>query len=187
MAPSALPDADAARLAGPRATWPDTRPLNMHPRCVFDKLPIVQLTKYTDLALRAVMRLAVADGSALLTTRQIADAMRVPYTHAAKAIAHLQHLGVVEARRGRGGGLALTGSGRSARVGELVRELEGDREAVTCEGANPCPLAGDCRLRHAFAQAQLAFYASLDRYTVEDLVDSPTGPVLLSLVGAHHP
>jgi Rrf2 family nitric oxide-sensitive transcriptional repressor len=113
--------------------------------------------------------------------------MRVPYTHAAKAIAHLQRLGVVESRRGRGGGLALTGSGRSARVGGLIRELEGDREAVVCEGTNPCPLAGDCRLRHAFREAQRAFYASLDRYTVDDLVASPTGPVLLSLAGPHRP
>ncbi|MCL2730007.1 MAG: Rrf2 family transcriptional regulator [Actinomycetia bacterium] len=147
----------------------------------------MQLTKYTDLALRAVMRLAVTDGGALLTTREVADAMRVPYTHTAKAIAHLQHLGVVESRRGRGGGLALTDRGRSARVGELIRELEGDREAVACEGTNPCPLAGGCRLRHAFREAQLAFYASLDRFTVDDLVASPTGPVLLSLTGPHHP
>ncbi|MBY8882432.1 RrF2 family transcriptional regulator [Actinacidiphila acidipaludis] len=145
----------------------------------------MQLTKYTDLALRAAMRLAVADGRELLTTKEIAEAMRVPYTHTAKAIAHLRHLGVVEARRGRGGGLALTEQGRRSRVGELIRTLEGDRESVTCEGANPCPLAGGCRLRHALREAQQAYYASLDRFTIQDLVASPTGPVLLSLAGPH--
>lgn len=85
----------------------------------------MRLTRYTDLALRAVMRLAVVDGEELLTTRQIADSMNVPYTHMAKAIAQLQHLGVIEARRGRNGGLTLTGAGRSTRVGDLVRTLEG--------------------------------------------------------------
>jgi len=157
----------------------------MHPRCTFDNLLIVQLTKYTDLALRAAMRLAVADGRELLTTKEIAEAMRVPYTHTAKVIAHLQHLGVVEARRGRGGGLTLTDQGRRTRVGELIRTLEGDRESVACEGAVPCPLAGGCRLRHALREAQQAFYASLDRFTIQDLVASPTGPVLLSLAGPH--
>jgi Rrf2 family nitric oxide-sensitive transcriptional repressor len=143
----------------------------------------VQLTKYTDLALRAAMRLAVLDGNDLLTTREVAEAMRVPYTHTAKAIAHLQRLGVVEARRGRGGGLSLTEQGRQARIGWLVRALEGDREAAVCEGTKPCPLAASCRLRQALRQAQQAFYASLDQLTVEDLVASPAGPVLLTLGG----
>ncbi|MCC9708043.1 Rrf2 family transcriptional regulator [Streptomyces sp. MNU76] len=141
----------------------------------------MRLTRYTDLALRAVMRLAVVDSEELLTTRQIADSMNVPYTHMAKAIAQLQHLGVIEARRGRNGGLTLTEAGRSTHVGDLVRTLEGDREAVVCEGDTPCPLAGACRLRRALRQAQDAFYASLNGATVADLVTSPTGPVLLAL------
>ncbi|MDT7845637.1 RrF2 family transcriptional regulator [Streptomyces justiciae] len=141
----------------------------------------MRLTRYTDLALRAVMRLAVMDGQELLTTKRIADGMNVPYTHMTKAIAHLQHLGVIEARRGRNGGLALTPAGRETRVGELVRNLEGDGEVVPCEGEEPCPLAGACRLRRALREAQEAFYASLDHLTIEDLVASPTGPVLLSL------
>ncbi|MCF2130983.1 Rrf2 family transcriptional regulator [Strepomyces sp. STD 3.1] len=145
----------------------------------------MRLTKYTDLALRAVMRLAVVDDGELLTTREIAEAMRVPYTHMAKAIAHLKRLGVVEARRGRNGGLALTGTGRHAGVGRLVRALEGNREVVMCDGDDPCPLAGGCRLRRALHEAQEAFYASLDRLAVQDLVASPTGRVLLSLSVAH--
>ncbi|MFD5800085.1 nitric oxide-sensing transcriptional repressor NsrR [Streptomyces sp. NPDC127020] len=142
----------------------------------------MRLTKFTDLALRSVMRLAVVrDGDDPLTTREVADTMGVPYTHAAKAVTRLQHLGVVEARRGRGGGLALTGAGRDASVGRLVRELEGDGEVVACEGDPPCPLRSACRLRAALRDAQEAFYAALDPLTVADLVASPTGPVLVGL------
>lgn len=143
----------------------------------------MRLTKFTDLALRSVMRLAVSEEGQALTTRQVAEVMDVPYTHVAKAIARLQHLGVVEARRGRGGGLALTGVGRQASVGWLIRELEGEGEVVACEGDSPCPLRGACRLRRALREAQEAFYATLDPLTVTDLVASPTGPVLVGLVG----
>lgn len=144
----------------------------------------MRLTRFTDLALRAVMRLAVAEGGApASTTREVAEVMNVPAAHMAKAVARLQHLGVVEARRGRGGGLALTGLGRGASLGWLVRELEGEGEVVTCEGDTPCPLRGACRLRRALREAQDAFYASLDPLTVGDLVASPTGPVLVGLVG----
>ncbi|MBP2708549.1 Rrf2 family transcriptional regulator [Microbispora sp. RL4-1S] len=141
----------------------------------------MRLTKFTDLALRVTMRLAVMEPGATLTTRQVADAMAIPYNHTAKAIARLQHLGMVEARRGRGGGLELTGFGRTASIGWLVRELEGEEEVVTCEGETPCPLRAACRLRGALRAAQQAFYASLDPVTVSDLVASPTGPVLIGL------
>ncbi|WP_436777658.1 Rrf2 family transcriptional regulator, partial [Yinghuangia sp. YIM S09857] len=61
----------------------------------------MRLTKFTDLALRAVMRLAVSEGGTALTTREVADVVDVPYTHMAKAVSRLHELGVVEARRGR--------------------------------------------------------------------------------------
>lgn len=159
-----------------------TATLNRNSVCAFDSVQAVRLTKFTDLALRSVMRLAVSDDGDPLTTREVAAAMDVRYTHVAKAITRLQHLGVVEARRGRGGGLALTSLGRRASVGWLVRELEGEDEVVACDDP-PCPLRGACRLRRALRDAQEAFYAALDPLTVADLVASPTGPVLVGLIG----
>ncbi|GAA4949031.1 Rrf2 family nitric oxide-sensitive transcriptional repressor [Nonomuraea thailandensis] len=141
----------------------------------------MRLTAFTDIALRIVMRLAVARPDDLLTTRAAADMLAVPYTHAAKAVARLSELGVVEARRGRGGGMQLTEAGRGTTVGALVRELEGAGDVVGCEDDPPCPLRAACRLRSALRQAQEAFFASLDGVTVASLVDAPTGPVLLSL------
>ncbi|MEU3502867.1 Rrf2 family transcriptional regulator [Streptomyces hundungensis] len=144
----------------------------------------MRLTRFTDLALRVLMRLAViehTDDQAPPTTREVADAMRIPYTHTAKVVARLQHLSLIEARRGRGGGLVLTKAGRLASVGGLVRELEGPGEVVDCEGASPCPLVAACRLRRALHRAREAFYDSLDELTVDDLVASPTGPLLIGI------
>ncbi|MBC3993831.1 Rrf2 family transcriptional regulator [Streptomyces sp. AC563] len=141
----------------------------------------MRLTKATDLALRVAMRLAVLDVESAPTTREVADAVAVPYSHAAKVVTRLRHLGVVEARRGRGGGLALTSTGRAASLGWLVRELEGAGDVVGCEDDPPCPLRTACRLRSALRQAQESFYATLDPITIADLVSAPTGPVLLGL------
>lgn len=144
----------------------------------------MRLTKGTDIALRIAMRLAVTADSAdteAPTTREVAGAVGVPYTHAAKVVSRLQHLGVVEARRGRGGGLALTAAGRTASIGRLVRELEGAGDVVGCEDDPPCPLRAACRLRGALREAQEAFFAALDPITVEELTAPPTGPLLLSL------
>ncbi|MBA0049610.1 Rrf2 family transcriptional regulator [Streptomyces sp. AJS327] len=141
----------------------------------------MRLTKSTDIALRVAMRLAVLDDAANPTTRDVADAVEVPYHHAAKVVSRLRQLGVIEARRGRGGGLALTTSGRAGSLGRLVRELEGVGDVVGCEDDPPCPLRSACRLRNALHVAQEAFFAALDPLTIDDLVASPTGPVLVSL------
>ncbi|MEU5075143.1 Rrf2 family transcriptional regulator [Streptomyces asoensis] len=146
----------------------------------------MRLLRSTDLALRVLMRLAVAGDTpeATPTTRDVAAAMEVPYTHAAKVVAELQHMGLLEARRGRGGGLALTAGGRTASVGTVVRAFEGDGDVVDCEGATPCPLRSACRLRGALRRAQEAFFASLDPITVTDIVAEPTGPLLLGIARA---
>jgi len=144
----------------------------------------MQLTQFTDLGLRIVMRLAAgstAGSAAAPSTRTIADQLAVSYTHATKVVARLSELGVVTTRRGRGGGLAITELGRSASLGWLTRQLEGDGEVVTCEGDKPCPLRRGCRLRSALRDAQNAFYGALDALTVRDLADDSPQDVLLTL------
>lgn len=134
----------------------------------------MQLTRFTDLGLRAMMLLAAGESDdQRVTTRQIAVGAGASENHIAKAISRLVELGLVHARRGRVGGLSLTDAGRSASIGWLVRELEGDREVIDCTGDSPCPLIAGCRLRRAMADAKKAFYTELDRYTVTDLVRSP--------------
>lgn len=139
------------------------------------------MTKGTDVALRIAMRLAVLEEEMAPTTREVAAAVNVPYSHAAKIVTRLQHLGVVETRRGRGGGLVLTSAGRTESLGRLVRTLEGEGDVVGCEDDPPCPLRSGCRLRTALREAQEAFYAALDPITIEDLTTAPTGALLLGL------
>ncbi|AUH69163.1 MULTISPECIES: RrF2 family transcriptional regulator [Gordonia] len=141
----------------------------------------MQLTRFTDIGLRVVMALT-ADPDASHTSKQIAADLQLSYTHVAKVVSRLAELGVVHSRRGRSGGLGITELGRRAGVGWLARHLEGDAEVVDCEGPAPCPLRNACRLRRALATAQEAFYTSLDRLSVEDLIADPTGAQLLTLL-----
>jgi Rrf2 family nitric oxide-sensitive transcriptional repressor len=134
----------------------------------------MQLTRFTDLGLRAMMLLA--DGEAAdrrVTTRSIAAGAHASENHVAKAVARLAELGMVHTQRGRVGGLTLTEAGRTASLGWLVRALEGDREVIDCDGAHPCPLISACRLRRALAEAKEAFYRELDRYTIADMSRAP--------------
>lgn len=140
----------------------------------------MQLTRFTDLALRTMMLLAAGEADEQrITSRSIAVHANASEHHIAKAVSRLVELGMVSARRGRVGGLTLTDAGRSASVGWLVRRLEGDREVVECAGDNPCPLMPGCRLRQALARAKEAFYQELDRYTISDFERDTALPVML--------
>ena len=148
----------------------------------------MHLTRFTDLGLRTLMLLASAESTGRrVTTRTIAVSANASEHHVAKAVSRLAELGMVHARRGRVGGLVLTEAGRTASIGALVRELEGDREVIECGGDNPCPLIAACRLRRALAEAKAAFYRELDRYTVTDLsggIGLSAGlPIVLQLTG----
>ncbi len=148
----------------------------------------MQLTRFTDLGVRAMMLLAAGESRhRRVTTRTIAVAAGASEHHIAKAISRLVELGLVDSRRGRAGGLELTEAGRHVSVGRLIRELEGDREVVDCEGENPCPLVPACRLRRALADAKKAFYAELDTHTVAELARAKRLSTVLSITAERNP
>lgn len=140
----------------------------------------MRLTRFTDVALRVLMRLAVVENEDPPTTREVAATMQVPYTHAAKVVAKLQHLGLVEARRGRGGGLSSPERAGPPRSADSSASWRG-RVTSSIARAPPLPLRSACRLRGALHRAEEAFYASLDPITVTELVASPTGPLLIGI------
>lgn len=144
----------------------------------------MQLTKFTDYALRTLMHLAAADEH-MLTTRQIADIHDAKYNHLAKVTQWLVREGYVVAVRGRAGGLRLARETKDVNVGHVVRGLESQTELVEClrpDGGN-CILAPACGLTAALRSAQDAFYEALDKMTLADLTnnDAPMARLLTRL------
>lgn len=130
----------------------------------------MQLSKFTDYALRTLMHLAVADDH-MLTTRQIADIHGAKYNHLAKVTQWLAREGYVTSNRGRTGGIRLARPMAEISVGEVVRKLESQTELVECLRADggACVLSPNCGLTGALVTAQNAFYAALDDVTLASL------------------
>ncbi|WP_436521444.1 RrF2 family transcriptional regulator [Actinoplanes sp. HUAS TT8] len=139
----------------------------------------MRLNRSTDIGLRVLMLSAVSADR--LTVDELAESLAVPRNHLAKVVQTLQHRGLLETVRGRGGGVRLAAAGRDESVGALVRALEGETEVVDCDGDPACPLRHNCRLRGALRVAQEAFYAALDPITIGDLAAPPVRETLLSI------
>lgn len=129
------------------------------------------------------MVLCSASGEDLPTTRELADTVETPYNHVSKAVLKLRQMGLVEAIRGRSGGVRITPEGRMATVGGVLRVLDDHSDVAACQTvAGECPLIQGCGLRGALNHAREAFYASLDDVIVGSLVrGAQTGPVTVTL------
>ncbi|PTT64142.1 RrF2 family transcriptional regulator [Arthrobacter sp. HMWF013] len=130
----------------------------------------MRLNAFADVSLRAMMVLAAAPDSNLLTTQSIANAVGTPYNHVSKAMARLRELGMIDVERGRNGGSRLNAAGRAATVGQLLRLLNTRADPADCHTLNgECPLINECRLRGALARAREAFYQELDPLVIAEL------------------
>jgi Rrf2 family transcriptional regulator, nitric oxide-sensitive transcriptional repressor len=133
----------------------------------------MKLSLFSDYSLRTLMYGALSDG--LFQLDAVTAAYGISRNHLAKVVHHLGRLGYLETQRGRGGGIRLARSPEDIHLGRLIRETENQTVLVECFDAatNTCPLNGTCRLKGLLSEALSAFYASLDRHTLRDLVSSP--------------
>ncbi|HAM25460.1 MAG TPA: Rrf2 family transcriptional regulator [Microbacteriaceae bacterium] len=123
----------------------------------------MRINAFSDVCLRVVMLLAASPEGALMTSRAISDAIATPYNHVSKAIIRLRELGLVEVARGRSGGVQISGEGRRATIGRLLRQLDTRVDLAACETPDgPCPLLDGCGVRGALRRAREAFYTELD-------------------------
>lgn len=140
----------------------------------------MRITAFSDVCLRVLMLLTAAPDPGLITARMIAEGVGTPYNHVSKAVVKLRELGLVDAVRGRAGGVRISDAGRRATVGAVLRELDTRTDVAACESAAaPCPLLAGCGLRGALHRAREAFYTELDPMVIAELPHSRlTRPVL---------
>lgn len=134
----------------------------------------MRLTTFSDYTLRVLMFLALSRDR-LATIPEIAAAYGISENHLMKVVHQLARGGVVESVRGKGGGIRLALAPEAIRLGGIVRASEGAAPIVEClaeEGAG-CRIAPACKLSSVLTRAFNALYATLDEYTLADLVHKP--------------
>ncbi|WP_047396239.1 MULTISPECIES: Rrf2 family transcriptional regulator [Chitinibacter] len=136
----------------------------------------MRLNAFTDYSLRTLIYLALQPEQKA-TRAQIASAYGVSDNHLMKVVHFLSKAGYLATSKGKGGGLMLGRPASEIRIGQLVRLCEADVPVVECftspaSGETGCRIDGLCRLKHVLFEAQEALYATLDRYTLADLVSN---------------
>ncbi|MGZ3461186.1 MAG: RrF2 family transcriptional regulator [Archangium sp.] len=131
----------------------------------------MHLTLHADYALRVLLYLASHPGQ-VVSTGEMSGAYGISKHHLVRVVQGLGRHGFVEVRPGRAGGVVLARSPAEISVGEVVRHMEPDFHIVECfdPATNTCPITPACGLIGVLNEATRAFQATLDKYTLEDLL-----------------
>lgn len=139
----------------------------------------MQLTKYTDFALRTLIFLGIQPSGERVTITQVSEQFDIPRNHLIKIVHHLAKEGFIDTVRGKGGGIRLGRPAEAINLRELVQATEETLRPVNCTRPH-CPIAGKCGLRDILFNAQEAFLAELEKHTLADI--SSTGSHISELL-----
>lgn len=131
---------------------------------------VMQLSTHTDFSLRVLIYLALQKECTPVTVQKIADDYGISANHVAKVAQTLTQLGYVQSLRGRSGGLVLAVLAQDINVGQVVRAVENLKLLECFASGSACPIESACKLKGILQKAQQAFLATLDEYTLADLV-----------------
>ncbi len=131
----------------------------------------MQLSRFTDYTLRVLFYVAM-NNDRLCTLNEIAEFYGISVGHLRKVVHALSKSGHLRTFRGKHGGLRLNLAPEEINVGAVVQQAEGSDPLINCAGLD-CTLTGICNLQRTLGEAQRAFMAVLERYSLADMLANP--------------
>jgi Rrf2 family protein len=133
----------------------------------------MKITKKSEYALRALVQIALNDGNGVVRARDIAEKENMSVKFLEQVLALLKHRGIVETRRGVGGGYVLNHPAESISLAEIIRLVDGPLAPVNCVSEMAYVACGQneklCALKSVMGEVRLAIIGVLERITVADL------------------
>jgi Rrf2 family protein len=145
----------------------------------------MRLKKQSGYAVRIVIECA-ATGDGLTRIAEIARRYQITKHNIAKTVPLLVRSGIIEAVRGRNGGIRLTRPASQITIGEIIRATEttsvvadGLEGAATDRANRSAP-----RMNRMLDEALEAFISVLDQHTVEEMLSGRSKLEALGVAGA---
>jgi Rrf2 family nitric oxide-sensitive transcriptional repressor len=132
----------------------------------------MRLTKSTSHAIRILIDCARA-GDQLIKVAELSERLEITQQNVFKIVNLLARAGLIEAMRGRNGGVKLARVAEQIRIGDVVRATEVTHVAIEETGASGVRRRGH-GVNRVLDDALDAFIEVLDRHTIADMARSRT-------------
>ncbi|MFE1878829.1 RrF2 family transcriptional regulator [Streptomyces diastatochromogenes] len=99
----------------------------------------MRISARADYAVRAVLELAVREGDGPMKAEEIAAVQDIPHKFLEGILGDLRRAGIVDSRRGGGGGYRLARAAAAITVADVIRAVDGP--IVSVRGERPTGLA----------------------------------------------
>ncbi|HEY7024902.1 MAG TPA: Rrf2 family transcriptional regulator [Candidatus Limnocylindrales bacterium] len=144
----------------------------------------LELTRRTDYAIRAALMLARNPG-VRLSSSQISRSTLIPLRFTRQVMTDLLRADLVSAAVGRAGGYTLRAHPEGVSVLDIVKAVEGDPRRQRCSlRAGPCRRNEPCEVHFVFADAQEAFIAQLEAFSLSELAARQSSVAIPAVNGA---
>ena len=123
--------------------------------------------------LRALIDLALYSENEAVSISSIAGRQNISDRYLEQLVSKLKKAGLVKSLRGAGGGYMLAKPVGDISVGDILRALEGNLEAVTCAGAeeNGCQASDLCVTRYVWQRINDSITQAVDNIMLDQLVE----------------
>ncbi len=124
--------------------------------------------------LRALIDLAVYCTEEAVSIQSIAKRQNISDRYLEQLMGKLRRAGLVVSVRGAGGGYRLARPAEEISVGEVLRALEGNLDAVTCPGNGDeqgCEDADVCVTRYVWKRINDSITQAVDSIMIQQLVE----------------
>jgi Rrf2 family protein len=131
----------------------------------------MMLSQTAEHAVRALLYLARRAEDGLVPVEAIAAGLGAPRNYLSKTMQRLAQHGLVEGRRGPGGGFRLEADPAELTVAQIVEAVQEPRERTAClSGDRPCCDWAPCELHDRWNALWAAMEAPLQRTTLSTLL-----------------
>jgi len=122
------------------------------------------MTRETDYALRTALCLAKSEANdAVVSTLVLAEKMSIPYRFLRKIVSKLVNAGLLESRRGKGGGLVLSRAASEISLLDIIQAVDPVSVLMNrcLEGGDGCERAPLCGVHQSLDEMQQELNAKL--------------------------
>ncbi|MTT31908.1 Rrf2 family transcriptional regulator [Terrilactibacillus sp. BCM23-1] len=132
----------------------------------------MKLTQFSDYSLRVLIALGALPKERKVNIEELSISFHISKNHLMKVVHQLGKLELITTVRGRNGGIYLSKAPKDINIGWVIRHTEDHFHLVECFNRenNQCFITPVCGYQAILNEAVNQFLATLDKYTLEDVL-----------------